>query len=157
MSAYLTFENISMEFPGVKALDQMSFSADKGEVVAFLGENGAGKSTLLKILNGDYHPTKGRVRIGGREVSFSSPNDAIAAGVSVIYQERQLASFLSIAENIFIGNMPKKGILIDFGELNRKAKAIIEEFGLSVSPAERVKDISVANKEYFYHLDYILS
>ncbi len=147
MSAYLTFENISMEFPGVKALDQMSFSADKGEVVAFLGENGAGKSTLLKILNGDYHPTKGRVRIGGREVSFSSPNDAIAAGVSVIYQERQLASFLSIAENIFIGNMPKKGILIDFGELNRKAKAIIEEFGLSVSPAERVKDISVAYQQ----------
>ncbi len=147
MSAYLTFENISMEFPGVKALDQMSFSADKGEVVAFLGENGTGKSTLLKILNGDYHPTKGRVRIGGREVSFSSPNDAIAAGVSVIYQERQLASFLSIAENIFIGNMPKKGILIDFGELNRKAKAIIEEFGLSVSPAERVKDISVAYQQ----------
>lgn len=147
MSAYLTFENISMEFPGVKALDQMSFSADKGEVVAFLGENGAGKSTLLKILNGDYHPTKGRVRIGGREVSFSSPNDAIAAGISVIYQERQLASFLSIAENIFIGNMPKKGILIDFGELNRKAKAIIEEFGLSVSPAERVKDISVAYQQ----------
>lgn len=147
MSAYLTFENISMEFPGVKALDQMSFSADKGEVVAFLGENGAGKSTLLKILNGDYHPTKGRVRIGGREVSFSSPNDAIAAGVSVIYQERQLASFLSIAENIFIGNMPKKGILIDFRELNRKAKAIIEEFGLSVSPAERVKDISVAYQQ----------
>lgn len=147
MSAYLTFENISMEFPGVKALDQMSFSADKGEVVAFLGENGAGKSTLLKILNGDYHPTKGRVRIGGREVSFSSPNDAIAVGVSVIYQERQLASFLSIAENIFIGNMPKKGILIDFGELNRKAKAIIEEFGLSVSPAERVKDISVAYQQ----------
>ena len=70
MSAYLTFENISMEFPGVKALDQMSFSADKGEVVAFLGENGAGKSTLLKILNGDYHPTKGRIRIGGREVCF---------------------------------------------------------------------------------------
>lgn len=147
MSAYLTFENISMEFPGVKALDQMSFSADKGEVVAFLGENGAGKSTLLKILNGDYHPTKGRIRIGGREVSFSSPNDAIAAGVSVIYQERQLASFLSIAENIFIGNMPKKGILIDFGELNRKAREIIEEFGLSISPSERVKDISVAYQQ----------
>ena len=147
MSAYLTFENISMEFPGVKALDQMSFSADKGEVVAFLGENGAGKSTLLKILNGDYHPTKGRVRIGGREVSFSSPNDAIAAGISVIYQERQLASFLSIAENIFIGNMPKKGILIDFGELNRTAKAIIEAFGLSVSPAERLKDFYVAYQQ----------
>lgn len=65
----------------------------------------------------------------------------------MIYQERQLASFLSIAENIFIGNMPKKGILIDFGELNRKAKAIIEEFGLSVSPAERVKDISVAYQQ----------
>lgn len=147
MSAYLAFENISMEFPGVKALDHMSFSADKGEVVAFLGENGAGKSTLLKILNGDYRHTEGKIWVDGKEASFSSPNEAIAAGISVIYQERQLAPFLSVAENIFIGNMPKKGRMIDFKKLNQKTQTVIDEFGLPISPFQKVKDISVAHQQ----------
>ena len=147
MSAYLAFENISMEFPGVKALDHMSFSADKGEVVAFLGENGAGKSTLLKILNGDYRHTEGKIWVDGKEASFSSPNEAIAAGISVIYQERQLAPFLSVAENIFIGNMPKKGRMIDFKKLNQKTQTVIDEFGLPIRPFQKVKDISVAHQQ----------
>lgn len=147
MSAYLAFENISMEFPGVKALDRMSFSADQGEVVAFLGENGAGKSTLLKILNGDYRHTEGKIWINGKEAAFSSPNEAIAAGISVIYQERQLAPFLSVAENIFIGSMPKKGRMIDFKKLNQNTQTIIDEFGLPISPFQKVKDISVAHQQ----------
>ncbi|WP_312641140.1 sugar ABC transporter ATP-binding protein [Hydrogenoanaerobacterium sp.] len=147
MSEYLQFEKICMEFPGVKALDDMSFGVDKGEIVAFLGENGAGKSTLLKILNGDYHHTGGKIFINGNEVAFHSPNEAIKAGISVIYQERQLALYLSVAENIFMGNPPLKNGFIDFKELNRKAKAIIDEFGLPIEPNVQVKDISVAYQQ----------
>ncbi|RPF47279.1 ribose transport system ATP-binding protein/L-arabinose transport system ATP-binding protein [Hydrogenoanaerobacterium saccharovorans] len=144
MSEYLKFEKICMEFPGVKALDDMSFGVNKGEIVAFLGENGAGKSTLLKILNGDYHHTSGKVYIDGKEVEFHSPNEAIKAGISVIYQERQLAPYLSVAENIFMGNPPTKNGFIDFKELNKKAKEIIDEFGLPITPETPVKKISVA-------------
>lgn len=144
MSEYLKFEKICMEFPGVKALDDMSFGVNKGEIVAFLGENGAGKSTLLKILNGDYHHTSGKVYIDGKEVEFHSPNEAIKAGISVIYQERQLAPYLSVAENIFMGNPPTKNGFIDFKELNKKAKEIIDEFGLPIAPETPVKKISVA-------------
>ncbi|MEG1269485.1 MAG: ATP-binding cassette domain-containing protein, partial [Oscillospiraceae bacterium] len=105
MPSYLEFRNINMEFPGVKALDSISFSVNKGEIVAFLGENGAGKSTLLKILNGDYQPTSGEIFIEGKKAAYSNPNEAIKAGISVIYQERQLAPFLSVAENIFLGRV----------------------------------------------------
>ncbi|MEM1484143.1 sugar ABC transporter ATP-binding protein [Oscillospiraceae bacterium PP1C4] len=144
MPEYLQFEKICMEFPGVKALDDMSFGVNKGEIVAFLGENGAGKSTLLKILNGDYRHTSGKILIDGNEVAFHSPNEAIKAGISVIYQERQLAPYLSVAENIFMGAPPTKGGFIDFKELNKKAKEIIDEFGLPIAPETPVQKISVA-------------
>lgn len=147
MSEYLQFEKICMEFPGVKALDDMSFGVNKGEIVAFVGENGAGKSTLLKILNGDYHHTSGKIFIDGSEVEFNSPNEAIKAGISVIYQERQLAQYLSVAENIFMGNPPLRHGFIDFKDLNRKAKLIIDEFGLTIGPDVQVRDISVAYQQ----------
>ena len=147
MSDYLRFENITMEFPGVKALDDMSFSVKRGEVVAFLGENGAGKSTLLKILNGDYHQTSGKIYIDGKEVSFSTPNEAIKAGISVIYQERQLTPYLSVAENIFLGNAPIKKGFIDFKLLNSNAQKIIDEFKIPIKPTDRLRDISVAYQQ----------
>lgn len=147
MPSYLEFKNISMEFPGVKALDSISFGVNRGEIVAFLGENGAGKSTLLKILNGDYQPTSGEVFISGKKASFASPNDAIHAGISVIYQERQLASYLSVAENIFMGRPPVKAGFIDFKRLNADAQKVIDEFGLCISPSETVKNISVAYQQ----------
>ena len=147
MSEYLRFEKISMEFPGVKALEDISFGVNKGEIVAFLGENGAGKSTLLKILNGDYHQTSGEIFIDDKEVEFNSPNEAIKAGISVIYQERQLAPYLSVAENIFMGNPPVKGGFIDFKDLNKKAKVIIDEFDLPIEPDEQVRNISVAYQQ----------
>lgn len=147
MSEYLQFKKICMYFPGVKALDDISFGINKGEVVAFLGENGAGKSTLLKILNGDYHQTSGEIRIDGKPVSFLSPNEAIKAGISVIYQERQLGSFLSVAENIFLGNLPVKHGLIAYRDLNNLAQQVIDEFGLPIDPAERLRSISVAYQQ----------
>lgn len=136
-----------MEFPGVRALDDISFGAKRGEIVAFLGENGAGKSTLLKILNGDYQPTGGEVFINGKKVNFASPNEAIHAGISVIYQERQLAPYLSVAENIFMGDAPKKFGFINFKKLNAMARETIEEFNLPIEPHTNVKDISVAYQQ----------
>ncbi|MEG1385529.1 MAG: sugar ABC transporter ATP-binding protein [Oscillospiraceae bacterium] len=147
MPSYLEFRNINMEFPGVKALDSISFSVNKGEIVAFLGENGAGKSTLLKILNGDYQPTSGEIFIEGKKAAYSNPNEAIKAGISVIYQERQLAPFLSVAENIFLGRVPTKKGFINYKELNAKAQRIIDEFGLPISPAVPLKKISVAYQQ----------
>ncbi len=147
MPPYLEFKNICMYFPGVKALEEVSFSINKGEIVAFLGENGAGKSTLLKILNGDYQPTAGEIFIGGQKVSYATPNEAIRAGISVIYQERQLVPFLSVAENIFLGNLPTDKMLIDFKTLNQRAQQIIDEFGLPISPSDPVKNISVAYQQ----------
>lgn len=93
-------------------------------MLAFMGENGAGKSTLLKILNGDYQPTGGKYLIDGKERHFNSPSEAIEAGISVIYQERQILMDLTVAENIFLGRLPIKGLLRQIGmkEANRKRR-----------------------------------
>ncbi len=137
-----------MEFPGVKALDNVSFSAEKGRVLAFVGENGAGKSTLLKILYGDYHQTSGEVLFDGKPVHFADPAAAIDAGVSIIYQERQIFKDLSVAENLFIGHYPRnKAGVIDYGELNRRAKAVIDELELNISPTQKVGKLSVASQQ----------
>ena len=90
MKSSVEFCNITKYFPGVKALENICFQVESGEVLAFMGENGAGKSTLLKILNGDYQPTEGKYLIDGKERHFNNPSEAIEAGISVIYQERQI-------------------------------------------------------------------
>lgn len=144
MSSFLEFRDISIEFPGVKALDSISFGVNKGEIAAFLGENGAGKSTLLKILNGDYQQTGGEIFLDGKKVSFATPNEAIHAGVSVIYQERQLAQFMTVAENIFMGRLPTSNGFVNYRRLNTEAKKIIDEFGIQIEPDTPVKNISVA-------------
>lgn len=148
MQSILEFKNICMEFPGVKALDNMSFTARGGEVVALLGENGAGKSTLLKILNGDYQPTSGHYYINGHEKKFQTPHEAIEAGISIIYQERQIVPYLTVAENIFMGKMPKtKGGFIDFPKLNADTQKIIEEFKLPIKPTSKVQNLSIAHQQ----------
>jgi len=144
----LEFRNISKYFPGVKALNNVSFSAQGGEVLAFLGENGAGKSTLLKTLNGDYQPDEGQYLINGNEAHFKNPHEAIEAGISVIYQERQILPQLSIAENIYLGRMPANKLgIIDNKEANRKAAEIIADFGLPLKPTEKVKNLSIAYQQ----------
>src|ERR1044071_838829 len=105
MSA-LAFDRVSMEFPGVKALTDVSFEVRAGSVHALMGENGAGKSTLLKILSGAYHPTAGSVVIDGQPRTFLSTADALASGVAVIYQELHLVPEMSVAENLFLGHLP---------------------------------------------------
>ena len=148
MGSVLEFQNISKYFPGVKALDQVSFQAYSGEILAFLGENGAGKSTLLKVLNGDYQPTGGKYLLDGVEKHFQSPHEAIEEGISVIYQERQILLELSVAENIYLGRMPVSRMgFIDIRKANEMTLKIIEDFGLPISPSTKVKDLSIAYQQ----------
>ena len=106
MGNVIEFRNITKYFPGVKALDDISFTANGGEVLALMGENGAGKSTLLKVLNGDYQQTSGEYLVNGEPCHFNSPREAVAAGIGVIYQERQIMLELTVGENIFLGRLP---------------------------------------------------
>lgn len=148
MESVLEFQNISKFFPGVRALDNVSFKAYGGEVLAFLGENGAGKSTLLKVLNGDYIPEEGKYLLNGEEKHFQSPHEAIEAGISVIYQERQILMELSVAENIFLGRMPANRFgVIDKSQANKMAQKIIDDFGLPIRPTAKVKDLSIAYQQ----------
>lgn len=148
MDNTLEFQGITKYFPGIKALDHISFSAVGGEVLAFLGENGAGKSTLLKILNGDYQPDEGSYLINNESVHFCHPYEAIQAGISVIYQERQIMMELTVAENILLGRMKaNKWGVISQRKVNAMAEKIINDFGLPIHPTDKVKDLSIAHQQ----------
>lgn len=148
MENFLEFTRICKTFPGVRALDGISFRVSSGKVLALLGENGAGKSTLLKILSGDLQPDEGKIVLNGQEVTFNSPQEAIRSGFSVIYQERQLIPALSVAENIFPGALPCNKLgLLDKKKLREDAKKIIEEFGLPIQPTDIVGRLPVAYQQ----------
>ena len=148
MGNYLEFKHISKAFVGVQALDDISFRAEGGEVCALLGENGAGKSTLLKILSGAQCADFGQYFINGEEVKFQSPIEAIKAGVSVIYQERQLVGELSVTENVFMEDLyRKKGGIVDFRKSHEETKKIIDLFQMPFAPQTKVNRLSVAHQQ----------
>ena len=148
MGNIVEFRHITKYFPGVKALDDISFTAEGGQVLALMGENGAGKSTLLKILNGDYQQTSGDYIINGEQHHFNNPREANQAGVGIIYQERQIMMQLTVGENIFLGRLPV-GFLgrIKMDEVHKNAQKIIDEFGLNLKSTDKVKDLSVAYQQ----------
>jgi len=118
-------------FPGVLALDDVSFGLMPGEVHALVGENGAGKSTLIKVLTGVYQPDEGEVLFQNEEVSFSSPKESQAAGISTIYQEVNLIPLLSVAQNVFLGREPRNRLgLIDVPRMNREAREVLERYSM---------------------------
>lgn len=126
---------ITKRFPGVLALDGVNFAIDRGEVVAVIGENGAGKSTLMKVLAGLYQADRGEIFIDGQRVEIRSVNDAIARGIALIHQERNLAPGLNVAENIFLGHEPRWGRrlpLLDRATLHKRARQLIGRLGLAV-------------------------
>ena len=145
----LEMKGISKRFPGVLALDGVGFNLEEGEVHGLLGENGAGKSTLIKILAGDYSKDEGSIVIGGQEVEFHSPSDSQARGISVIYQELNTLDTLSVAENIFVGNLPRKSGLgtVDWKTLNRKAKTVLDRMLVDINPKKIVGDLTVHEKQ----------
>ena len=145
---FLEFKDISKSFPGVKALDGVSFYAESGKVLALMGENGAGKSTLLKAMSGDHKPDTGSIILDGEEMNFASPNDAIKKGISVIYQERQLMPAMSVAENIFSGDLPANKLgIVNWKKLKKDAQELIDKFGLPIDPDTPVGALPTAYQQ----------
>ena len=130
--ALLEVAGVSKTFPGVRALDQVSFALQPGEVHALVGENGAGKSTLIKVLTGVYRPDSGELRYRGEPVQFGSPMDAQRAGISTIYQEVNLVPLMSVAHNLFLGREPRTRFgLLDEGRMRREARAVLAGYGVT--------------------------
>ncbi len=142
-------KNITKRFPGVLALDDVSIDLKKGEVLALVGENGAGKSTLMKVLSGAYKPDGGEIILNGQKVDHNfTPGRAIKMGIATIYQEFNYLPDLSVAENIFLGELPRNKFgLVSYAKLKRDAKKIMDEVGLKGSPNSDAKYLSVAKKQ----------
>ncbi|MCL2164531.1 MAG: sugar ABC transporter ATP-binding protein [Oscillospiraceae bacterium] len=140
-------ENISKSFPGVKALDDVSFSVNKGEVHGLVGENGAGKSTLMKIMSGVFHADEGEIYIENEKVTIDSPKKAHDLGISIIYQEFTLCPHLSVADNIFIGRPKMKGPLISDKEMHIEAKKVLDDLGININTYTLAQSLSVAQQQ----------
>ena len=145
----LQMQGITKEFPGVKALDNVTFSVGKGEIHALCGENGAGKSTLMKILSGVYPngTYSGKILISGKEVSFKSIKESQSAGVSIIYQELALVGEMSIAENIFLGHDLMRRKVIDWNKINTEAQKWLQYIGLDIDPETKVNQLTVGKQQ----------
>ncbi|MFE9888010.1 sugar ABC transporter ATP-binding protein [Streptomyces scopuliridis] len=139
---------VSKRFPGVVALDNVSFSLRAGETHALVGENGAGKSTLIKVLTGVYRPDEGEVRMTGQQVRFARPFEAQQAGISTIYQEVNLVPLMSVARNIFLGREPKNRFgLIDFGRMHRETTELLDGFGVHVDPRRPLHTLGIGTQQ----------
>ena len=140
----LDMRGISIQFPGVKALDEVDFTLKRGEVHALLGENGAGKSTLIKCLTGVHHMDTGTIVLDGKEIKPSTPQAAIDMGISTVFQEVNLCPNLTVAENIFIGRQPMKRAQIDWKTINRRASELMERMGMSIDVTKPLSYYSIA-------------
>ncbi|WP_404366618.1 ATP-binding cassette domain-containing protein [Sphingomonas sp. MMS24-J45] len=147
MSAVIAFDAVGKTFPGVVALDAVSFTVAAGEVRALIGENGAGKSTLLKILAGHYAPDSGTLRINGVARRFATPRDSQNAGIAIIHQELQLFPQLSVAENLMLGMLPTKAGFVDRAAMRAKAIAILEGLGETIDPDTRLGALSIGRRQ----------
>jgi L-arabinose transport system ATP-binding protein len=147
MTAYLQFDEVCKFFPGVKALNGVSFEAHAGQVHGLLGENGAGKSTLLKILGGQYKPDGGRLLVGGHAQRFTSAKDAIKAGIAVIHQELQYVPELTVAENVLLGRMPTRFGLLDKPKARQLVANKLAAIGVELDPDARLADLSIAQRQ----------
>ena len=144
---FIELKDIVKLFPGVRALDGVSLQIREGQVHSLCGENGAGKSTLIKVLTGVHQRNGGDYLIDGKSVNFSSTTEAIAAGVSCVYQELSIAPQLDVAKNLFIGNLPMKGGLVDHKLLYEKAAEILRELDMNISPKTIAGDLSVGQQQ----------
>lgn len=143
----LRMSGISKRFGPVQALSDVSFAVQPGTVHALVGENGAGKSTLMKILAGVHHPGSGSIEIDGRLQQFTAPADALAAGVSMIYQELDLAEHLTVAANVFLGSEPpgRLAFTIDHAKTQAQTSELANRFGFEVNPAAIVQELSTGD------------
>ncbi len=148
MGYTLEAREIVKEFGGTRALDRASFAAHPGEVHALIGENGAGKSTLMKILSGALQPDRGSIRIRGRAARVHSPHHALQLGISSVYQQSALVLDLTVAENIFLGRLPKtKRGLVDWKTLYREANVLLEDLQLNLDVRRPVRELDTASRQ----------
>jgi L-arabinose transport system ATP-binding protein len=144
---YLALSKIEVEFPGVKALRGVDLFVERGSVHALMGENGAGKSTLLKVLSGVNIPKGGRITIDGQDLAFRDAADALASGIAIIYQELQLIPALSAAENLMLGQLPRRLGLLDRRTLRTRAEAVLRDLGEDIDPATPVGRLSIGQRQ----------
>jgi simple sugar transport system ATP-binding protein len=138
---------ITKRFPGVVANKDIELRVARGEVHALVGENGAGKSTLMKTLYGEHRPDEGQILLDGREVSFRSPADAIAAGIGMVHQHFMLADNFTVLENIVLGSEPTKGGRLDRAEARRRILDLSERYSLGLRPDVLVEDLGVGDRQ----------
>ena len=143
----LSLENITKRYPGVLALNNVSISFQEGEVHALLGENGAGKSTLIKAVSGAIDIDSGIVNINGQEYSKMTPHLSKSLGVEVIYQEFNLVPTLSVAENIYLCERSENSALFNAKIIEKKAVAVLDQFGVKIDPRIMVQDLSIAEQQ----------
>src|SRR5271154_5205846 len=139
----LEVRGLVKEFPGTRALDDVDLAVRRGEVHALLGENGAGKSTLIRVICGASRPTAGAIFVGGQLVEFASPQQAQALGIAVVHQHFNLATQLSVAENLFLSrSLPRRaGIFVNWSETRRQAEKLLARVGLNIDPMTEVSQL----------------
>jgi ribose transport system ATP-binding protein len=144
----LRIEEVSKEFPGVKALDGVSVTVNRGEVHAIVGENGAGKSTLIKILAGVYSKDSGRIVFEGKPVEFHSATESLRLGIKVVFQELALIPHMTVAENVFLESFPlKRNKSVDWAGMNDKTAEILLSIGLPLNPRVKVSQLTVSQQQ----------
>lgn len=143
----LEMKGIQKFFSGVHALKSVDFELRAGEVHALMGENGAGKSTLIKVLCGIHKRDAGTIKYFGKEVKFSDISESQAAGISVIHQELNMMNHLTVAQNIYIGREPKKGIMIDDAKMERDAKELFDHIGVNIDPSVKLGTLTVGKQQ----------
>ena len=143
----LTMKGIDKSFPGVHALDHVNFEVRSGEVHALMGENGAGKSTLMKVLTGIYTKDAGTITFEGKDVVFSNPREAQQAGIVIVHQELNMMGHLTVAQNIFIGREPRRGLFINDSAMNREAQKLFAQLGIEINPKETMSSLTVARQQ----------
>lgn len=144
----IALEGIAKGFPGVQALQNVSFAVECGQVRALLGENGAGKSTLLKILSGIYHSDSGEIHINGKRADIRTPKSARLAGIALIHQELQQVPELDVAQNMFLGNPLRKfGILTDRATMQKRARELLSQLDPTIDVTAKIKNLRVAQRQ----------
>lgn len=137
MSEYVVeLKNATKRFPGVLALNHMRLAVKPGEILGLIGENGAGKSTLIKVLTGVYQADEGDIYVNGEKKVFRNPNDSAAAGIACVYQELNIEKLLSVTDNIFINKWIRKGFLLDYDAMHKKAKEVMLSLGQDIDPVK---------------------
>ena len=143
----LEMRNIDKSFPGVHALNNVSFDVRKGEVHALMGENGAGKSTLMKVLTCIYTKDSGSIIFEGKEVEFHNAREAQEAGIVIVHQELNMMGHLTVAQNIFVGREFKKGIMIDDKRMNEEARKLFKRLNIDIDPTETMSRLTVGKQQ----------